>query len=236
MENTLYLLRHGKTKDNQEHRLIGVVDKGLSEEGVLEAMILRDNIKKEKVKFDTVYSSPLRRAYDTALLALEKANPKYNSEGDPIFENGQLNLEGISSSIYDGEINIDDRIKERSFGHLAGVKRDEVIPKFGHLYRGQSPVWTVDLIPEGGESLQNKYKAIVDFLNYLNINHEDEHILISSHGGPIGLLKWILEGYTLNDVIDENKEIDDNQIKPPHGKLIIYESDGTRYKHTHTVG
>ncbi len=60
----IYIVRHGETDWNKEHRIQGHVDIPLNDKGRLDAKGAKDKLK--DVKFDIVYSSPLSRAYETA--------------------------------------------------------------------------------------------------------------------------------------------------------------------------
>ncbi len=64
----IYLLRHASTG---EEKLIfkGVIDTPLSERGTQEACAMADKFAAKKIEFGAVYSSPLSRAVDTAVLA-----------------------------------------------------------------------------------------------------------------------------------------------------------------------
>lgn len=94
----IYLIRHGQSESNLNHIVSGQIDTPLSKLGKKQAIELRRILP---TKYDRVYSSPLSRAKDTALLALHK------SEDD------------------DGIIYLDD-LKEISFGDLEGTDRDHL--------------------------------------------------------------------------------------------------------------
>ena len=67
---TVYLVRHGETNNNQEHRCNGCrSDQPLSPRGVAQASALCPYFKKHPV--DVVYASPLTRAKQTAMLAFD---------------------------------------------------------------------------------------------------------------------------------------------------------------------
>lgn len=92
----LYVVRHGKTQWNLEHRCQGVSDIPLTDEGRQEASKLYPLVK--QLNIDVVFSSPLSRAYETAKLIVNNEIP----------------------------INIDDRLTERDWGMNEGMKIDEV--------------------------------------------------------------------------------------------------------------
>lgn len=62
----IYLTRHSKTTWNEEKRLQGRKDSPLVEEGVSNALALRNYVK--DLSIDAIYSSPIERAYKTAQL------------------------------------------------------------------------------------------------------------------------------------------------------------------------
>ncbi len=86
----LYIARHGQTDWNVEHKAQGHTDISLNDIGKKQAEQLRENIK--GIKFDMVYASPLRRAAETAQIAIGDRN----------------------------KIIYDDRLVERSFGDYEG--------------------------------------------------------------------------------------------------------------------
>lgn len=60
----IYIVRHGQTDWNLEGRYQGRTDIDLNETGIKQAEKIRQELK--SVKFDKVFSSPLKRAYKTA--------------------------------------------------------------------------------------------------------------------------------------------------------------------------
>lgn len=92
----LYVVRHGQTEWNLEHRVQGVSDIPLTEIGINEAKELANLVK--DLSIDVVISSPLTRARDTAKILIDNRLP----------------------------INIDDRIKERDWGMNEGMNINDV--------------------------------------------------------------------------------------------------------------
>ena len=92
----LYIIRHGETKWNVERRLQGASDTDLNEKGIALAKVTGEALK--EVPFFCCFTSPLKRAKETARLVLgEKEIPVY----------------------------LDERIQEISFGTWEG--RDSVL-------------------------------------------------------------------------------------------------------------
>ena len=92
----LYVVRHGKTEWNLEHRCQGVSDIPLVDEGRESAKELYPLVS--ELGIDVAFSSPLSRAYETAKIITNNSIP----------------------------INIDDRLIERDWGMNEGMKIDEV--------------------------------------------------------------------------------------------------------------
>ncbi|MDF7640229.1 histidine phosphatase family protein [Bifidobacterium sp. ESL0784] len=95
-EVTIYLTRHGKTMFNELNRVQGWSDTPLTKDGEKVAVDLGKGLKKHDVKFNSVYSSDLKRAHDTASAVL-----KGSGQSEPIHE-----LEGLReacSGQFEGE-------------------------------------------------------------------------------------------------------------------------------------
>ena len=65
----LYVVRHGQTEWNLEHRCQGISDIPLTEKGIEEAKQLQELVK--SLNIDVVISSPLSRARDTAKILVD---------------------------------------------------------------------------------------------------------------------------------------------------------------------
>ena len=93
----IYIVRHGQTDWNKEGRYQGRIDVDLNSEGIGQAIKLR--CKLADIKFDKVFSSPLKRAYKTAQI------------------------------ICDNDIITDYRLIERCNGKLEGKLKNEIKEK-----------------------------------------------------------------------------------------------------------
>ena len=89
----IYIVRHGETNWNAEGRYQGRIDIELNKNGINQARQISEKLK--DIEFDKVFSSPLKRALQTAII--------------------------ISS----GNIIVDDRLIERSNGDLEGKLKSE---------------------------------------------------------------------------------------------------------------
>ncbi|MCQ9209987.1 histidine phosphatase family protein [Granulicatella seriolae] len=61
----VYLVRHGQTLFNAQHKIQGFCDSPLTETGIKQAQIARKHLDAEGIVFDEAYSSTSERASDT---------------------------------------------------------------------------------------------------------------------------------------------------------------------------
>lgn len=66
-----YFARHGESEANEAGILAGSIDYPLTNNGVKQAVDTANNIKESGVRFDSILSSPLLRAYHTAKVIAE---------------------------------------------------------------------------------------------------------------------------------------------------------------------
>lgn len=94
----LYMIRHGETDWNLEHKLQGKTDIPLNENGRKVAELTRKGLK--DVKFDIAFSSPLSRAKKTAEIILEGQDVEIIADAR-IEEVGFGTFEGTNSSEFE---------------------------------------------------------------------------------------------------------------------------------------
>ena len=61
----LILLRHGESQWNQENRFTGWKDVDLTDKGITEAKFAAEQLKKENIKINSIFTSQLQRAINT---------------------------------------------------------------------------------------------------------------------------------------------------------------------------
>jgi 2,3-bisphosphoglycerate-dependent phosphoglycerate mutase len=112
---TLVLLRHGQSTWNLENIFTGWTDVPLTEHGRSEAKVAGTLMADEDLAFDVVHTSVLRRAIDTASIALDEMDLGWI----PVSRHWRLN--------------------ERHYGDLQGLNKRETAERFGkdqvHLWR-----------------------------------------------------------------------------------------------------
>ena len=198
----LVLLRHGQSQWNLENRFTGWKDIELSENGILEAKESGRLIKEKKIPIDIVYSSGLKRAIDTATIAMKEANY------DHLFNNGELIIiKNIA-------------VNERDYGDLTGLNKKETAEKYG---KEQVHIWrrSYDVNPPGGESLKNVVERVKPYFeNTMKKDLENrKNILLSAHGNSLRALFLILNFFTSETI---------SSAEIPTGKPFIIEYDNNK--------
>ena len=96
----IYLLRHGTTEWNAVHKIQGDTDTSLDDIGREMARQTGLWFKDQGITFDKVFSSPLKRAYNTAKLASDSE-----------------------------DIVVDERLRELGFGNMEGLVVEDMLEK-----------------------------------------------------------------------------------------------------------
>ena len=154
----IYLLRHGMTPWNYENRIQGVTDIELHEYGLKMAIETGEALRKEGITFDLVYSSPLKRAVDSA--------------------------KAVAGT---DDIILDDRIREMCFGYQEGKQIADMV-KAGMPFEFfvSDPVKYEQLVDKdpGVESYSTILARAAEFLQDVveKSLRQDIRILISAHG------------------------------------------------------
>ena len=182
----LVLLRHGQSDWNLQNRFTGFKDVELTELGIEEAKGAGARLKEAGITFDQVFTSTLKRANDTAKLALTEA--------------GQGHL--IDTMIYH------DDLRERDYGDLTGLNKDETREKYGdeqvHIWRR-----SYDTRPPGGECLKDVVENRVRPYYEANIKpmiEEGKNILIAAHGNSLRAMLIILGAETPETINEAEME------------------------------
>lgn len=103
----IYIVRHGKTDWNKEGRYQGHIDIELNSTGEEQAQKISEELK--GIKFDKVFSSPLKRAYKTAQIITEQEITKDMR----LIERCNGELEGKLKTEIDVEIDFNDPNEHR---------------------------------------------------------------------------------------------------------------------------
>ena len=172
----IYVTRHGETEWNTYWKLQGRSNTVLNEKGREQACLTHNGFVEAGISFDRIYSSPLKRAVETAVLMTEKS---------------------------ESEIIKDDRLIEFCFGKAEGKTPDERNEdpelKDFHLFFDE-PEKYVAL--EGAEPLESVLKRTAAFwedeIKPLE-KTEIQNILVVTHGGTMQSLLLHIDGRSLKD-------------------------------------
>lgn len=192
--NYLVLLRHGQSQWNLENRFTGFHDVDLSAAGVAEAEAAGKKLAKAGIQFDQVFTSTLTRASRTARIALESA--------------GQSDLAMTMKQ--------SDDLRERDYGDLTGLDKDETRTKYGEE---QVHIWrrSYDICPPGGECLKDVVENRVRPYYVQEIRRlleSGKNILIAAHGNSLRAMLIILGVETPETI---------NNAEIPTGAPLVFE-------------
>ncbi|WP_427042229.1 histidine phosphatase family protein [Fusobacterium sp. SB021] len=98
----LILIRHGQTDMNKDQLYYGRLDVPINETGKEQAENTRKNLVELEIDYDKIYSSPMKRAYETAEI---------------------VNYKNL-------EIEKDNELREMDFGIFEGLSYKEIIKKY----------------------------------------------------------------------------------------------------------
>ncbi|MFN8792007.1 MAG: 2,3-diphosphoglycerate-dependent phosphoglycerate mutase [Bdellovibrionales bacterium] len=215
---TLVILRHGESVWNQENRFTGWVDVDLAEKGVQEARRSGQALKEQKLEFDVVYTSVLKRAIKTLHLVLEEMDRLWW----PVQKTWRLN--------------------ERHYGELQGLNKTEMAEKHGEdqvkIWRRSYDVPPPFLKPEdprhpkhdpryanvapaelpAGESLKltaQRFRPLWEGEIAPQLK-AGKNVLIVAHGNSLRSLMQILEKMTPEEIMEVNM---------PTGIPLLYRLD-----------
>lgn len=77
---SVYFIRHGQTVWNQQHRIAGVTDVELTQEGRRQAQAAAEELQNSGIRIDEILCSPLSRAAETARILSEATGIPWRSE------------------------------------------------------------------------------------------------------------------------------------------------------------
>ena len=160
---TIYLARHGESDWNAANRFQGLSDRPLTELGRRQAEALADELA-TTASPSAIYSSPLRRAFETAAIV----GTRTGLEPRPV-----------------------DDLREVDVGGGAGLSRSDVESRFPEAFRrwldgGEG--W------EDGESYADMSARVLAALTGVAESHPGAEVLVVSHGGPIRAIQAAAAG------------------------------------------
>jgi 2,3-bisphosphoglycerate-dependent phosphoglycerate mutase len=216
-EYTLILLRHGNSTWNQENRFTGWVDVDLSDQGRQEAKRAGELLAQSGLKPDLLYTSKLKRAINTANIALAEAERSWI------------------------DVKRDWRLNERHYGDLQGKDKAETLAQYGpeqfQIWRRSFDVPPPPISDESEYSQANderyaelganipKTECLKDVLIRMMPLWENEiskdliagkTVLVTAHGNSLRALVKHLDGISDADIAELNI---------PTGIPLVYKLD-----------
>ena len=152
----LYLVRHGESLGNCRHILLGHTDWDLSPLGYEQAEECAAALA--NIKFAAIYSSPLMRAYNTAI---------------------------PNAKIRGADITVAPELIEQSIGEWEARPSEEVANNYKEIY---DTVWKKHYSKfraPGGESTEEVANRIYSALEAISKRHEGQNVLLCFHGAAI---------------------------------------------------
>ena len=198
----LWLVRHGQSTANvlrrkaEEENLLTIdfpereADVALSEFGEQQSVRLGEWFSEEKEKPTVIFSSPFRRASETARLIQENAK----------FENIEFFL--------------DERLRERELGIFDRLTTRGVRDRFPVEAAERQKVGKFYFRPTGGESWADVALRIRSFWNEIRADFAGERVLIVSHEAVLHLFRYIVERLTEEAIlaIDRSRDIENCSV------------------------
>jgi len=160
MAAEITIVRHGETIWNVEQRLQGQQNSKLSENGILQAELLGNALKKRE--FDVLISSDLERAIETAKII-----------------NQQLLLPHTIHS----------NLRERSLGIFEGKTMAEIRQKYPDeylFYKARTPGYVIP----NGESIEQLFRRVTTEIEDIAHKFANKKVLIVSHGLVLEMMMY----------------------------------------------
>ncbi len=169
MKKTLItVVRHAETEWNVAMRLQGIQDSALTPKGIKQSELVAETLSNQE--FDVLISSDLGRAVKTAEIIAAKTNLS---------------------------IIMDTSLRERNFGIMEGLTREEISEKYPDAlssYYKRKATYEV----ENGESLNVFNNRVTKGLTSIVNSNEGKRILIVSHGGVLDCIIRMVFNYPLS--------------------------------------
>ena len=173
----IYLARHGQDQDNAASILNGHRNQPLTSIGIRQASTVAEKIRSAGLTFDAIYSSPLQRAHQTALIIA--------SEGQCLGSECRNRKSACDS---ESAVQVMDQLIERDFGIMTGVPAKEIRSRCS----GPGELLLTDTIsyflkPEGAETFPDLIERANGVIEDIRQQHEgrDESVLLPT--APIHL-------------------------------------------------
>lgn len=181
-----FIIRHGQTLENKLGIHQGQIDSLLSLKGIVQSQSIGYRLLDFKENFDEYefISSPLIRTKHTLQIIMEILNTKEKN------------------------IKIESLLVNRNKGILQGIAKSELKKEYPIEYEKMiKDSWNY-IPPQATESKYDSYKRVLNFIEKYK-NHKN--IVIVSHGSITKMLREILSGMTIEQIMVLDKDLSKNQ-------------------------
>ncbi len=167
-------VRHGETDWNKQGMIQGVTDTSLNENGLRAAREFADSLVEAGESFDKVYTSPLKRAYETG---------------------------EVVAKTFDIPIFTKDGLKELCFGKFESLTWDQVRARYTGEFEYWN-VHRKEASPPEGESYFHKSGDIIASMKeIIKESDENDEILVVSHSASLKALLFPIRHVDYNDML-----------------------------------
>ncbi len=169
----IFVVRHGQDQDNAVGILNGRRDTDLTNAGRKQARETAAKLKSYAI--DIIYTSPLKRAYETARI--------------------------IADKIGTDEIIVDEHLMEREYGILTGTRIDEIAKNAKKIFQSHGATYFIET--DGAESYPKLMERARKILKEISKRHPEKNILIVSHSGIARMIRAIYHRRTWEEELKE---------------------------------
>lgn len=171
MKTTMIIVRHAEAVGNRIREFHGWTDEGITDRGILQAQQVAQKLK--DTPMDVIYSSVLKRTYETAKHIAKM-------KGLPIITREDL--------------------KEINGGLWEGMRWDDLVAKYPGEYDIWETKPHLHQMPEG-ESMKGFQQRLVNAIQDILQKEQGKNICIVTHGTAIRALMCWFKGWELEDIV-----------------------------------
>ena len=188
----VYLIRHGQTDFNVEHKIAGQIETDLTELGRQQALDCALNLKNQNIKFDAILCSTLKRAKDTAAIIASQIPAPVIYDAD---------LVEFSNGIYEGT-KVEDLQKMRFDPpyQSAGFSFENGMDLY-NAYSSFDPKYDMLSYPKGETKQQARERFMHAIESYLKANPDVQNLAVVAHGAVIRFMLLKICPETLKEKI-----------------------------------
>ena len=192
----IYIIRHGQTLWNLQHRFQGWLNSNLTDKGQNQAKLAGQFLQSKNIQ--QIYCSPLKRTTDT-LEIIQKQNLELQ-DLKPIF---------------------DDNLKECNYGDIEGA--DEKLIQTSLLLQGidrRDPHTKFNFKFKNGESYKDQLIRVLNFVSKNDLQNTNFNTLIVCHMGTMKFLSIALQNKLEQENIYETV-----MWRPNNNVMIIFDTE-----------